>query len=158
MIWRSIVSAWVKMLKWLDEVVSLSTTEANFVGATTTTVNQAIWLGNILAYLDQKQEHSTYFYWQLNSYFNLIKSKTEHFNLKVFYLRKVQKNGYEILVYQVFSPYHVWTLRKKFAIWILQSREKWDVSLDTAFFRSNKSRHTIYYFFVSRQVFYFSTY
>ncbi|KAF2324239.1 hypothetical protein GH714_011023 [Hevea brasiliensis] len=86
-----------------QEVVAQSTAEAEFVAATAA-VNQAIWLKKILSDLQLEQEQGTKILVDnqaaiaisLNPVFH---GKTKHFNIKLFFLREVQKNGDVNLVY-----------------------------------------------------------
>ncbi|KAF2302477.1 hypothetical protein GH714_036499 [Hevea brasiliensis] len=93
-----------KLLKIANqEVVAQSTAEAEFVAATAA-VNQAIWLKKILSDLQLEQEQGTKILVDnqaaiaisLNPVFH---GKTKHFNIKLFFLREVQKNGDVNLVY-----------------------------------------------------------
>jgi len=85
------------------ETVAQSTTEAEFVAATAA-VNQALWLRKILYDLNLEQKESTEILVDNQAAISISNNpvfhgKTKHFNIKLFFLRKVQKNGSIILIY-----------------------------------------------------------
>ena len=74
-----------------------STIEAEFVAATAT-VNQALWLRKILVDLHMKQTQGIEVFVDNQatiaiSYNLVFHGKTKHFNVKLFFLRGVQKDG-----------------------------------------------------------------
>ncbi|KAH9756360.1 hypothetical protein KPL71_016050 [Citrus sinensis] len=86
-----------------QEIVAQSTAEAEFV-ATTAAVNQALWLRKILIDLNLEQEESTEILVDNQAAIAISQNpvfhgKTKHFNIKLFFLREVQKNGVVSLVY-----------------------------------------------------------
>ncbi|KAH9699455.1 hypothetical protein KPL71_024353 [Citrus sinensis] len=86
-----------------QEIVAQSTAEAEFV-ATTAAVNQALWLRKILIDLNLEQEESTEILVDNQAAIAISQNpvfhgKTKHFNIKLFFLRGVQKNGVVSLVY-----------------------------------------------------------
>ncbi|KAA0059661.1 Retrovirus-related Pol polyprotein from transposon TNT 1-94 [Cucumis melo var. makuwa] len=86
-----------------QETVAQSTTEAEFIDAKAT-ANQALWLRKILLDLDLEQKESTEILVENKvaiaiSHNSVFYKKTKHFNIKLFFLREVQKNGEVILVY-----------------------------------------------------------
>ncbi|KAL4038573.1 hypothetical protein IC575_002195 [Cucumis melo] len=86
-----------------QEIVAQSTTEAEFIDAKATG-NQALWLRKILLDLDLEQKESTKILVENKaaiaiSHNPVFYKKTKHFNIKLFFLREVQKNGEVILVY-----------------------------------------------------------
>ena len=86
-----------------QEIVAQSTAEAEFIAATAT-VNQALWLRKILLDLDLEQKESTEILVDNQaaiaiSHNPVFHGKTKHFNIKLFFLREVQKHGDVILVY-----------------------------------------------------------
>jgi len=86
-----------------QEIVAKSITEAEFIAATAA-VNQVLWLKKKLTDLNMEQKESTKsLCWQssCNSYFPefCFSWKTKHFNIKLFFLREVQKDGVVDLVY-----------------------------------------------------------
>ncbi|KAA0041382.1 Retrovirus-related Pol polyprotein from transposon TNT 1-94 [Cucumis melo var. makuwa] len=86
-----------------QEIVAQSTAEAEFIAATAT-ANQALWLRKILLDLDLKQKKSTEILVDNKaaiaiSHNPVFYKKTKHFNIKLFFLREVQKSGEVILVY-----------------------------------------------------------
>ena len=86
-----------------QETVTQSTAEAEFV-AVTAAVNQALWLKKILLDLNLEQKESTEILVDNQaaiSIFNnpVFHGKTKHFNIKLFFLREVQKDGSIILIY-----------------------------------------------------------
>ena len=67
-------------------------------------VNPAIWLRNILNGLNMEQKESTKILIDnqaaiVISHNLMFHGKTKHFNIKLFFLRKVQKDGDVILLY-----------------------------------------------------------
>ena len=86
-----------------QEIVAQSTAEAEFVAATAA-VNQALWLRKILTDLNLEQEESTKILVDNQAAIAISQNpvfhgKTKHFNIKLFFLREVQKNGVVSLVY-----------------------------------------------------------
>ncbi|KAL0559650.1 hypothetical protein IC582_000013 [Cucumis melo] len=86
-----------------QEIVAQSTAEAEFIAATAT-ANQALWLRKILLDLDLEQKKSTEILVDNKaaiaiSHNPVFYKKTKHFNIKLFFLREVQKSGEVILVY-----------------------------------------------------------
>ncbi|KAH9768805.1 hypothetical protein KPL71_011738 [Citrus sinensis] len=72
--------------------------------AATAAVNQALWLRKILIYLNLEQEESTEILVDNQAAIAISQNpvfhgKTKHFNIKLFFLREVQKNGVVSLVY-----------------------------------------------------------
>jgi hypothetical protein len=86
-----------------QETVAQSTAEAEFVAATAA-VNQAMWLRKILSdlHLDHKEDTKIFVDNQAAiaiSHNPVFHGKTKHFNIKLFFLREVQKDGVVTLVY-----------------------------------------------------------
>ncbi|KAA0060156.1 Retrovirus-related Pol polyprotein from transposon TNT 1-94 [Cucumis melo var. makuwa] len=86
-----------------QEIVAQSTAKAEFIAATAIT-NQALWLRKILLDLDLEQKKSTEILVDNKaaiaiSHNPVFYKKTKHFNIKLFFLREVQKSGEVILVY-----------------------------------------------------------
>lgn len=86
-----------------QEIVAQSTAEAEFVAATSA-VNQAFWLRKILIDLNLEQEASTEILVDNQAAIAISQNpvfhgKTKHFNIKLFFLREVQKDGAVTLVY-----------------------------------------------------------
>ncbi|TYJ99556.1 Retrovirus-related Pol polyprotein from transposon TNT 1-94 [Cucumis melo var. makuwa] len=86
-----------------QEIVAQSTAEAEFIAATAI-VNQALWLRKILLDLDLEQRESTKILIDNKaaiaiSHNPMFYNKTKHFNIKLFFLREVQKSEEVILVY-----------------------------------------------------------
>lgn len=86
-----------------QKTVAQSTAEVEFV-ATAAAVNQALWLTKILndLHLEQKEETEIFINNQAAiaiSHNSVFHGKTKHFNIKLFFLREVQKNGDVTLVY-----------------------------------------------------------
>jgi hypothetical protein len=86
-----------------QETVTQSTAEAEFVAATAA-VNQALWLRKILIDLNLEQKESTEILVDNQaaiaiSHNPVFHGKTKHFNIKLFFLREVQKDGAIVLVY-----------------------------------------------------------
>ena len=80
-----------------------STAEAEFVAATAS-VNQALWLRKILMDLNLEQKESTKIFVDNQatiaiSHNPVFHGKTKHFNIKLFFLREVQKEESVTLVY-----------------------------------------------------------
>jgi hypothetical protein len=83
--------------------VAQSTAEAEFIAATAA-VNQAMWLRKILSdlHLDHKEATKIFVDNQAAiaiSHNPVFHGKTKHFNIKLFFLREVQKDGVITLVY-----------------------------------------------------------
>ena len=86
-----------------QEIVAQSTTKAEFIAATIA-INQAIWLRKILSDLNMEQEESTKILVDNQatiaiSHNPVFHGKTKHFNIKLFFLREVKKDGDVILLY-----------------------------------------------------------
>ncbi|KAH9805142.1 hypothetical protein KPL71_002337 [Citrus sinensis] len=86
-----------------QEIVAQSTAEAEFVAATAA-VNQALWLRKILIDLNLEQEESIEILVDNQAAIAISQNpvfhgKTKHFNIKLFFLREVQKNRVVSLVY-----------------------------------------------------------
>ena len=86
-----------------QEIVAQSIVEAEFI-VVTVAVNQAIWLRKILNDLNMEQKESTEIL--INNqvaiaifHYPVFHGKTKHFNIKLFFLREVQKDGDVILLY-----------------------------------------------------------
>ena len=80
-----------------------STAEAEFVAATTA-ANQALWLRKIFADLHMNQTKGTEVFVDNQSAIGIshnpvFHAKTKHFNIKLFFLKEVQKTGDVILLY-----------------------------------------------------------
>ena len=74
-----------------------STAEAEYV-AVTAAINQVLWLRKLLTDQDMKQEMSTQVFVDNQSAISIVNDpvfydKTKHFNIKLYFLRKVQKEG-----------------------------------------------------------------
>lgn len=86
-----------------QKTVAQSTSEAEFIAATAA-VNQAMWLRKILSdlHLDYKEATKIFVDNQAAiaiSHNPVFHEKTKHFNIKLFFLREVQKDGVITLVY-----------------------------------------------------------
>jgi len=86
-----------------QEIVAQSTAEAEFIAATAA-VNQAMWLRKILIDLNIEQKESTMIHVDNQaaiaiSHNPVFHGKTKHFNIKLFFLREVQKAGAVVLFY-----------------------------------------------------------
>lgn len=86
-----------------QETVAQSTAEAEFVAATTA-VNHVLWLRKILVDLNLEQKESTKIFVDNQaaiaiSHNPVFHGKTKHFNIKLFFLREVQKEESVSLVY-----------------------------------------------------------
>jgi hypothetical protein len=86
-----------------QEIVAQSTAEAEFIAASAA-VNQALWLQKILRDLHMEEEKPTEI--SVNnqaaiaiSHNPVFHGKTKHFNIKLYFLREVQKNGDVKLIY-----------------------------------------------------------
>ena len=84
-------------VKKKQDIVAQSTAEAEFVAATVT-VNQALWLRKKLVDLHMKQTQGTEVFVDNQaiiaiSHNPVFHGKTKHFNIKLFFLRGVQKDG-----------------------------------------------------------------
>lgn len=80
-----------------QEIVAQSTAEAEFVAATAA-ANQALWLRKVLIDLSLKQEDCTEVFVDNQAAISISNNpvfhgKTKHFNIKLFFLREVQKEG-----------------------------------------------------------------
>ena len=86
-----------------QETVAQSTAEEEFV-VPTAAVNQALWLRKILMDLNLEQKESTEIFVDNQaaiaiSHNPVFHGKTKHFNIKLFFLREVQKEEFVTLVY-----------------------------------------------------------
>ncbi|KAL4379963.1 hypothetical protein GQ457_02G041430 [Hibiscus cannabinus] len=86
-----------------QEIVAQSTAEAKFIAAASS-VNQALWLRKLLCDLNFEQEESTKIFVDNQaaiaiSHNPVFHGKTKHFNIKLFFLREVQKEGDIVLVH-----------------------------------------------------------
>ena len=86
-----------------QETVAQSSAKVEFFVATAA-INQALWLRNILTDLHLEQKEDTKIFVDnratiVISHNPIFHGKTKHFNIKLFFLRKVQKNGVVTLVY-----------------------------------------------------------
>ncbi|KAE8665032.1 hypothetical protein F3Y22_tig00112699pilonHSYRG00066 [Hibiscus syriacus] len=86
-----------------QDIVAQSTAEAEFI-ATTVAVNQALWLRKILNDLCLEQKRSTEVFVDNQAAIAISNNpvfhgKTKHFNIKLYFLREVQKNGEVFLLY-----------------------------------------------------------
>ncbi|XP_068475123.1 secreted RxLR effector protein 161-like [Phaseolus vulgaris] len=94
------------MFSWSSkkqETVAQSTAEAEFV-AVSATVNQALWLRKILTDLNLEHKQSTKIFVDNQAAIAISNNpifhgKTKHFNIKLFFVREVQKNGDVSLCY-----------------------------------------------------------
>ncbi|KAL8096063.1 hypothetical protein AgCh_037136 [Apium graveolens] len=94
------------MFSWKSkkqETVAQSTAEAEFVAATAT-VNQALWLRKILLDLNLQQKASTEIFVDNQaaiaiSHDPVFHGTTKHFNIKLFFVREVQKEEIVTLIY-----------------------------------------------------------
>ncbi|OIT28784.1 retrovirus-related pol polyprotein from transposon tnt 1-94, partial [Nicotiana attenuata] len=95
-----------RMFSWCSkkqDTVAQSTAQAEFVAATAA-VNQALWLREILVDLHMEPRKSTEVFVDNQaaiaiSHNPVFHGKTKHFNIKLFFLREVQKDGAITLVY-----------------------------------------------------------
>ncbi|RDY09032.1 Copia protein, partial [Mucuna pruriens] len=75
-----------------QEIVAQSTAEAKFIAATGA-VNQALWLKKILCDLHMQQKNKTEFFATIAIANNPVcHGKTKHFDIKLYFLRKMQQN------------------------------------------------------------------
>jgi len=86
-----------------QEIVAQSTAEAEFIAATAA-VNQALWLKKILSDLSMEEREPTEISIDNQaviaiSHNPVFHGKTKHFNIKLYFLREVQKNGDLKLIY-----------------------------------------------------------
>ena len=84
-----------------QEIIAQSTVEAEFI-TTTAAVNQAIWLRKMDLNMEQKESTTILIDNQVAiaiSHNPMFHGKTKHFNVKLFFLREVQKDGDVILLY-----------------------------------------------------------
>ena len=94
------------MFSWSSkkqDTVAQSTAEAEYV-ATTTAVNQAIWLRRILANLHMEQKEPTQILVDNQTTISISNNpdfhgKTKHFKIKLFFLRETQREGEVKLIY-----------------------------------------------------------
>ncbi|WVZ11324.1 hypothetical protein V8G54_015854 [Vigna mungo] len=86
-----------------QNILAQSTAEAEFIAANAA-VNQALWLKKILVDLNMKQERCTEIFVDNQAAISISSNpvfhgKTKHFNIKLFFLREVQKEGTVSLTY-----------------------------------------------------------
>ncbi|RDX63927.1 hypothetical protein CR513_57581, partial [Mucuna pruriens] len=86
-----------------QNTVAQSTAEAEFTAASAA-VNQALWLGKMLVDLNMKQDRCTKIFVDNQVVISISNNpifhgKTKHFNIKLFFLREVQKEGTISLTY-----------------------------------------------------------
>ena len=86
-----------------QEIVAQSTVEAEFIAASTT-VNLALWLQKIPRDLHMEEEEPTEISVDNQATIAISQNpvfhgKTKHFNIKLYFLREVQKNGDVKLIY-----------------------------------------------------------
>ncbi|WMV55064.1 hypothetical protein MTR67_048449 [Solanum verrucosum] len=86
-----------------QDIVAQSTAEAEFIAATAA-VNQALWLRKIMCDLNMKQKEGTEVFIDNQAAISIANNpvfhaKTKHFNIKLFFLRDVQKHGDVKLLY-----------------------------------------------------------
>jgi len=86
-----------------QDIVAQSTVEAEFIAATAA-VNQALWLQKLLRDLYMEEEEATEISVDNQgaiaiSYNPVFHGKTKYFNIKLYFLREVQKNGEVKLIY-----------------------------------------------------------
>ena len=86
-----------------QDIVAQSTAEAEFIAAIAA-VNQALWLQKLLRDLQMEEEEATEISVDNQaaiaiSHNPVFHGKTKHFNIKLYFLREVQKNGEVKLIY-----------------------------------------------------------
>ncbi|XP_055814255.1 uncharacterized protein LOC129883662 [Solanum dulcamara] len=86
-----------------QDIVAQSTVEAEFIAATAA-VNQALWLRKIMCRLNMEQTEGTEVFIDDQAAIStannpVFHAKTKHFNIKLFFLRDVQKDGDVKLLY-----------------------------------------------------------
>jgi len=86
-----------------QDIVAQSTAEAEFIAATAA-MNQALWLQKLLRDLQMEEEEATEISVDNQaaiaiSHNPVFHGKTKHFNIKLYFLREVQKNGEVKLIY-----------------------------------------------------------
>lgn len=86
-----------------QDTVAQSTTEVEFIAANAA-VNQGLWLRKVLVDLNMKQEGCTYVFVDNQAAISISNNpvfygKTKHFNIKLFFLREMQKVGTVRLTY-----------------------------------------------------------
>jgi len=86
-----------------QEIVAQSTAEAEFIAATAA-VNQVLWLKKIMCDLHMEQKDKTEIFVDNQaaiaiSHSPVFHGKTKHFNIKLYFLREVQKIGEVTLIY-----------------------------------------------------------
>jgi len=96
----SIIFSWSSKKQ---DIVAQFTIEAEFIAATTT-VNQALWLQKILCDSHMEEEEATKISIDNQaaieiSHNPVFYGKTKHFNIKLYFLREVQRNGDVKLIY-----------------------------------------------------------
>lgn len=86
-----------------QDIVTQSTAEAEFIAATAA-VNQALWLQKLLRDLQMEEDEATEISVDNQaaiaiSHNPVFHGKTKNFNIKLYFLREVQKNGEVKLIY-----------------------------------------------------------
>ena len=86
-----------------QNIVAQSTVEVEFTAASTA-VNQALWLRKVLVDLNMKQERCTELFVDNQAAISISNNpvfhgKIKHFNIKLFFIREVQKEGTVSLIY-----------------------------------------------------------
>ncbi|KAL5823512.1 hypothetical protein ACOSQ4_021412 [Xanthoceras sorbifolium] len=86
-----------------QEIVAQSIAEAEFIAATAA-ANQVLWLKIFLCDLHMEQKDNTEIFVDNQaalaiSHNSVFHGKTKHFNIKLYFLREIQKNGEVTLVY-----------------------------------------------------------
>jgi len=86
-----------------QDIVAQSTAEAEFIAATAA-VNQALWLQKLLRGLYMEEDKATEISVDNQaviaiSHNPVFHGKTKHFNIKLYFLHEVQKNGEVKLIY-----------------------------------------------------------
>jgi hypothetical protein len=86
-----------------QSIVAQSTAEAEFIAATAA-VNQALWIKKLLCDLQMEEQEATEISVDNQaaiaiSHNPVFHGKTKHFNIKLYFVRDVQKNGDVELIY-----------------------------------------------------------
>ena len=86
-----------------QDIVAQFIAEAKFIAAAVA-VNQVLWLKKILIDLNMEQNESTQIFVDNKAAIDIshnpvFHGKTEHFNIKLFFVREVQRDGVVVLVY-----------------------------------------------------------
>jgi len=87
-----------------QEIVAKSTAKVEFIVATSAVVNQVLWLNFFLIDLKIEQKESTKVFVDNQAAIAIFHNpvfhgKTKHFNIKLFFVREVQKDGVVDLIY-----------------------------------------------------------